>query len=175
MSEWVRITQLCLTLCDPMDCTVHGILQARILEWVAFPFSRGSSAGANYGQKDQKTQLPLLKSQSKSRVLCMPPAPNTTYRVVVSHPSGHSPTLTLWKELAHSPNGEQVSKGTCYLFSLCSLHRSPNRALAKFLVWPLHVCIFIGFRSVPLFATPWTIAHQAPLSIELSHEGHWSS
>ena len=28
---------------DPMDCIVHGILQARILEWVAFPFSRGSS------------------------------------------------------------------------------------------------------------------------------------
>ena len=34
---------LCPTLCDPVDYTVHGILQARILEWVAFPFSRGSS------------------------------------------------------------------------------------------------------------------------------------
>ena len=33
----------CVRLCDPMDCTVHGILQVRILEWVAFPFSRGSS------------------------------------------------------------------------------------------------------------------------------------
>ena len=33
----------CLTLCDPMDCIVHGILQARMLEWVAFPFSRRSS------------------------------------------------------------------------------------------------------------------------------------
>ena len=33
----------CLPLCDPMDYTLHGILQARILEWVAFPFSRGSS------------------------------------------------------------------------------------------------------------------------------------
>ena len=30
-------------LCNPMDCRVRGILQARILEWVAFPFSRGSS------------------------------------------------------------------------------------------------------------------------------------
>ena len=37
------IAQLCPTLCDPMDYTVHGILQARILEWVAVPFSRGSS------------------------------------------------------------------------------------------------------------------------------------
>ena len=36
----VKVPQLCLTLCDPMD---YGILQARILEWVAFPFSRGSS------------------------------------------------------------------------------------------------------------------------------------
>ena len=37
----VRFVQSYPTLCDPMDYTVHGILQARILEWVAFPFSRG--------------------------------------------------------------------------------------------------------------------------------------
>ena len=41
--ESEEVAQLCLTLCQPMDYTVHGILQARILEWVAFPFSRGSS------------------------------------------------------------------------------------------------------------------------------------
>ena len=44
----VLVTQSCLNLCDPMDCSlpvssVHGISQARILEWVAIPFSRGSS------------------------------------------------------------------------------------------------------------------------------------
>ena len=44
----VKVTQSCPTLCYPMDCSlpvssVHGILQARILEWVAIPFSRGSS------------------------------------------------------------------------------------------------------------------------------------
>ena len=44
----VLVTQSCLTLCDPMDYSLpgssaHGILQARILEWVAIPFSRGSS------------------------------------------------------------------------------------------------------------------------------------
>ena len=39
----VKVTQSCPTLCNPMDYTVHGILQARILEWVACPFSRGSS------------------------------------------------------------------------------------------------------------------------------------
>ena len=39
----VKVAQSCPTLCNPMDYTVRGILQARILEWVAFPFSRGSS------------------------------------------------------------------------------------------------------------------------------------
>ena len=39
----VKVDHWCLTLCDPFDYTVHGILQTRILEWVAFPFSRGSS------------------------------------------------------------------------------------------------------------------------------------
>ena len=39
----VKVAQLCPTLCNHMDYTVHGILQARILEWVAFSFSRGSS------------------------------------------------------------------------------------------------------------------------------------
>ena len=33
----VKVAQSCPTLCDLMDCTVHGILQARILEWVAVP------------------------------------------------------------------------------------------------------------------------------------------
>ena len=36
------VAELCLTLCDPMDYTVFGVLQARILEWVAFTFSRES-------------------------------------------------------------------------------------------------------------------------------------
>ena len=42
-----EVAQVCLTLCDPIDCSlpgssVHEILQARILEWVAISFSRGS-------------------------------------------------------------------------------------------------------------------------------------
>ena len=38
----VKVALLCSTLCDPMDYIVHGILQARILEWVATPFPRES-------------------------------------------------------------------------------------------------------------------------------------
>ena len=43
-----EVAQSCPTLCDPMDCSlpgfsVHGVFQARVLEWVAIAFSRGSS------------------------------------------------------------------------------------------------------------------------------------
>ena len=43
-----EVSQSCPTLCDPMDCSlqcssIHGIIQARVLEWVAISFSRGSS------------------------------------------------------------------------------------------------------------------------------------
>ena len=46
----VKVAQLSPTLCDPMGYTIHRILQARILEWVAFSFSRGSSQPRNQTQ-----------------------------------------------------------------------------------------------------------------------------
>ena len=56
LSLWilcVLVAQSRPTLCNPMDCSppgssVHGILQARILEWIAIPFSRGSSGPRNW-------------------------------------------------------------------------------------------------------------------------------
>ena len=59
----VLVAQACPTLCDPMDCrppgsSVYGILQARILEWVAIPFSRGSS------QPRDRTQVSALQAES---------------------------------------------------------------------------------------------------------------
>ena len=41
----MKVAQSCPTVCDPMDYIVHGILQARILEWVAFLFSREGDPG----------------------------------------------------------------------------------------------------------------------------------
>ena len=57
------VAQLCLTLCDPLDCSppgssVHGILQGKILEWVAILFSRRSS------QPRDQTQSPVLQAAS---------------------------------------------------------------------------------------------------------------
>ena len=47
----MKVTQSCPTLCDTMDYAVHGILHTRILEWAAFPFSRGifPTQGSNPG------------------------------------------------------------------------------------------------------------------------------
>ena len=64
LSESEReVAQLCPTLCDPTDCSppgssVRGILQARILEWVAISFSRGSS------QAREQTQVPALQADA---------------------------------------------------------------------------------------------------------------
>ena len=48
--KWKWKSLSCVGLCDPMDHTVHGILLARILEWVAFPLSRGSSQPRDWNQ-----------------------------------------------------------------------------------------------------------------------------
>ena len=59
----VLVTQSCPILFDPMDCSlpgscIHGLLQARILEWVAMPFSRASS------QLGMKAGSPALQTDS---------------------------------------------------------------------------------------------------------------
>ena len=61
----VKVAQLCPTLWDPMDCTVHGILQATILEWVAVPFSRGPS------QPRDRTQVSRIAGGFFTQVFCI--------------------------------------------------------------------------------------------------------
>ena len=58
----VKVAQLCPALCNPMDYTVHGILQVRILEWVAVPFSRGSP---NPGIKPRSPALQVDSLQAE--------------------------------------------------------------------------------------------------------------
>ena len=59
-----EVSQLCLTLCNPMDCSlpgfsIHGIFQARVLKWVAISFSRGSSR-----LRGQKPRSPALQADT---------------------------------------------------------------------------------------------------------------
>ena len=68
----VLVTQSCLTLCDPTDCSppgssVHGILQARTLEWIAISSSRGSS------QPRYRTPSPVSPALLVDSLLTQPP------------------------------------------------------------------------------------------------------
>ena len=65
----MKVTQLCPTLCDPMDYTVHGILQARILEWVAFPFSRGIVPTQGSNPRSPTLQVNSLPAEPQGKPL----------------------------------------------------------------------------------------------------------
>ena len=81
----MKVTQSCPTLCDPMDDTVHGILQARILEWVAFPFSRGifPTQGSNPGLPHCRRILHQLSHQGRPSICKV-----SSYRNGKSFPGG---------------------------------------------------------------------------------------
>ena len=68
-SEWKSLS--CTTLCNPMDCIVLGILQARILEWVAVPFPQGifPIQGLNSGLPHFRRILYQLSHQGSPRIL----------------------------------------------------------------------------------------------------------
>ena len=66
----VKVAQLCLTVCDPLDCTVHGILQARILEWVQFSSVQSLSCVwlfATTWTAARQASLSIIISQSSLR------------------------------------------------------------------------------------------------------------
>ena len=67
----VKVTQSCLTLCNLMNYTVHGILQVRMLQGVAFPFSRGSSQprDTNLGLPHRRQILYQLIHKGSPRIL----------------------------------------------------------------------------------------------------------
>ena len=78
----VKVVQSCLILCDPKNYTVYGILQARILEWVAFPSSMGSSQSRDWTQVSHIPggilyQLNHQGSPNDSLVKNLPPVQET--------------------------------------------------------------------------------------------------
>ena len=98
----VLVTQSCLTLCDSMDCSlpgssVHGIFQARILEWVAISFSRGSSR--------PRDQTQVFCIAGRFFTIRTTGKPNPMWRM------GILPAAT--SRLPKSPQGETNRIGTC--------------------------------------------------------------
>jgi len=125
----IEVTQLCPTLCDPIDCSlpgssIHGIFQARILEWVAISFSRRSSQG----------------------YLCLSPAPAPSWddpnlsehdRILCSKPIYQSPLWLLHacKMSAFSSfhflllKGRRLGKPVCTFFPNHLLLKTSNSTL----------------------------------------------
>ena len=66
-----EVAQLCLTLCDPIDCSppgssIHGIFQARVLEWVAVSSSRGNNNTPGSNKRVELDLCPLLQAGRSS-------------------------------------------------------------------------------------------------------------
>ena len=135
----VKIAQSCPTLCNPVDYTIHGILQARILEWVAFPFSRGSSQPRDWNQ--------------------------------VSHIA--SRFFTSW-----ATREAQSGHGLIHIIQKVAQPRSYSmRTEAE--PWGREeiggtACLLSHFSRVWLSVTLWSVACQAPLSMEFSRREYWS-
>ena len=95
--EHAKLLQSCPTLCNPIDyslpgSSVHGILQARILKWVAMPFARGSSR-----PKDRTCDSCLLRCQEGSLPLVSPepPQPNCEFQIELNS----LPYKSQWKSV----------------------------------------------------------------------------
>ena len=82
----VKVTQSCPSLCDPMDYTVHAILQAGILEWVAFPFSRRTSQPGIEPRSPalQADSLPSESRSSTERALILTFSPKSFLKAISS-------------------------------------------------------------------------------------------
>ena len=112
--------------------SVHGIFQARILEWVAIPFSRGSSWPRDQSWvSSMPGQFFMSEPQVALRVKNLPANAGDTREAASIPGSGRSPGVG---------------------------NNSSVQSLSH--VW--------------LFATPWTVAHQAPLSMEFSRQEYWN-
>ena len=125
--------QSCPTLCDPKDCSplgssVHGVLQADILEWVAMPSSRGFSQPPGKPKNTGGGRLPLLQG------------------IFSTQESNWG--LLHCRRILYQLKYQEVQTSMFFLFTCLVLLDS--------------------------FATPRTVALQAPLSIGLHRQEYWS-
>ena len=116
----VLVTQMCLTLCNPRDCSssgfsVHGILQARILEWVAIPFSRGSYQLSHQGSpKFTLRNIKIIWTCD-------------TVLVFLSHVKKKKKQLSSWRYIISLRDGH-------YFYKTCCLFLSGKNTIAYFII-----------------------------------------
>ena len=184
----VLVAQSCPTLCDPMDgsppgSSVHGILQAGILEWVAISSSRRPSRprdwtwvfviSGRFFTMWATREAPIMsvgKVDFSCSVTC-----NSLW------PHGLSPPVSSVHGILQTRilDWVDIPLGSHSLLQGISLTQGSNTCLphCRQRLYPLNhrgsphcVCA----RVMSLCATPWTVAHQAPLSMGFSRQGYWS-
>ena len=158
-------TQSCLTLCDTMDysppgSSIHGILQARILEWVAMLSSRGSS------QPRDQIQYPALQVDSLSSE-----PPGKPWQIIYGSPAAAAANSlqscpTLCNPIDGSPPGSSVP-------GILQARTLEWVAISFSNVWKWKLKVK-SLSRVQLVATPWTAAYQAPLFMGFSRQEYWS-
>ena len=149
----VSVTRLCPALCDHTDCSppgssVHGILQAKILEWVAISHSRGSSQPRN--QSGVSCIAGRLPSEP-------PGKPQKLHKVLRNQQKrkSHRFALILSKE---NPLNSILGR----------MHIKIHSLLTK-----LCCCCSVANMTIPN-SDPWTVAHLVPLSMRLPKQEYWS-
>ena len=138
MKVKVKVSQLCPALCDPMYCIVHGILQARVLEWVAPPFSRGSSEPRDW------TQVSHIAAGFFTSLATREPK-NTgvgslsfLQQIFRTHKLNPSPLLCRWILYQLSYQGSPSELDIC--------HQTVGR-LWRFVRWRITGCPILCFRK----------------------------
>ena len=153
------VAQSCPILCNPMDCnpsgsSVHGILQARILEWVAMPSFRGSSQPRDW------IQVSLIAG----RFLSIWATREAHFYSAAAKSLQSCPTLC--DPIDGSPPGSPVP-------GILQARTLEWVALSFSNAWKWKVKAK-SLSHVRLLATPWTTAHQAPPSVGFSRQEYWS-
>ena len=170
--HWVseNVSQLCLTLCNPMDynlpdSSVHGILQVRILQWIAVPFSRGPSWPRNgiqvsciagrfftiwaIREAHLRKCYPMKSRPSwiKFKALGLR-YPNLYHQLLPTHPTSPLPVLHL-RQTHQTP---EFSQGENTLLLLSNTLFNPLGKSFKvyvhwFVFFPLFLCFSVYFYS----------------------------
>ena len=153
-----EVAQSRLTLCDPMDCSLsgpspHGIFQAKVLEWIAISFSRGSSRPRN------RTWLSRVAGRWFTVWATRDP-PGSMAAAAAAKSLQSCPTLCDPRD--SSPPGFPVP-GILQARTLVGCH-FPSPMHEK---WKVKVK---SLSRVRLLATPWTAAYQAPPSMRFSRQ-----
>ena len=120
MKVKVSVAQWCLTLCHTMDCSppdssVHGILQARILEWVAMPSFRGSSQSRDWNQVSHIASGFFTTEPPEPGTQQTPCKDHTGAGVPPTHPTALPPEPSTLPSTQQEHNKHQLNKWITWL------------------------------------------------------------